>query len=57
MLIAALTVANAVAYASLAALDAVVLIEARIRTEGLDLWLSRAAAHHPLTADALLVRQ
>jgi hypothetical protein len=57
VLIAALTVANAVAYANLAGLDAVVLIEARIRTEGLDLWLGRAAQHHELTADALLVRR
>jgi hypothetical protein len=32
---------NAVAYATLACLDAVLLLELRVRTEGLDIWLSR----------------
>jgi hypothetical protein len=33
--------ANAVGYATLACLDAVLLIELRIRTEGLDIWVAR----------------
>ena len=36
--------ANTIAYAALACLDAVVLVETRIRTEGLDISLSRARA-------------
>jgi hypothetical protein len=39
--IAATTAVNAVAYATLACLDAVLLLELRIRTEGLDIWLGR----------------
>ncbi|GAA2900734.1 hypothetical protein Acy02nite_85230 [Actinoplanes cyaneus] len=37
-------VANTVAYAALACLDAVLLVEARIRTEGLDIALNRSRA-------------
>jgi hypothetical protein len=38
-------VANTVAYAALACLDAVLLVEARIRTEGLDIEIERERAH------------
>jgi hypothetical protein len=41
---AAWAVANTVAYAALACLDAVLLVEARIRTEGLDIALNRSRA-------------
>ncbi|PZG15783.1 hypothetical protein C1I95_18915 [Micromonospora craterilacus] len=41
---------NAVAYAALACLDAVVHLETRIRTEGLDIHLSRAPAGVPQAA-------
>ncbi|WP_221320438.1 hypothetical protein [Actinoplanes sp. L3-i22] len=41
---AAWGVANTVAYAALACLDAVLLVEARIRTEGLDIALNRSRA-------------
>ena len=49
-------VANAAAYAFLAALDAAALIEVRFRTEGLDIWLARAERHAPLTAGSLAGR-
>lgn len=44
MLPVAWGLANTVAYAALACLDAVLLVEARIRTEGLDIVLSRVRA-------------
>ncbi len=50
-----LFVINTVAYASLAGLDAVLLIETRIRTEGLDISLTRAPGE--LTADDLVVQR
>ncbi|GHJ45764.1 hypothetical protein Cs7R123_31060 [Catellatospora sp. TT07R-123] len=55
VLLPALVLANALAYASLAALDAALLVESRARVEGLDIWLNRAALRRPLTADALVV--
>ena len=39
------TLANTVAYAALACVGAVVLIEVRVRTEGLDIAIGRARAH------------
>lgn len=48
--------ANAAAYAFLAALDAAAVVETRFRSEGLDIWLSRAERNAPLTADSLAVR-
>lgn len=46
---AALAVAvNAVAYPTLACLDAVLYLETRMRTEGLDIWLGRALHAGPL---------
>jgi hypothetical protein len=50
-----LFVINTVAYASLASLDAVLLIETRIRTEGLDIALTRASDE--LTIDDLAVQR
>jgi hypothetical protein len=41
-------IANAASYLFLAALDAVALAEVRFRSEGLDIWLSRAAQHGTL---------
>ena len=46
---------NIVAYPTLACLDAVLHLETRMRTEGLDIWLSRAATHGPLTPHLLAV--
>ncbi|MEU8070566.1 hypothetical protein AB0B20_12480 [Micromonospora sp. NPDC049151] len=45
--IAAFTAVNALAYSALACLDAVLHLETRIRTEGLDIRLSRAPAGVP----------
>lgn len=52
---AGFVVGNAAAYAFLAALDAATLAECRFRTEGLDIWLSRAEQHGPLTPDIVAV--
>jgi hypothetical protein len=46
---------NVVAYSTLACLDAVLHLETRMRTEGLDIWLSRAARHAPLAPHLLAV--
>jgi hypothetical protein len=46
---------NTVAYPTLACLDAVLHLETRMRTEGLDIWLSRAGRHHRLAPTALAV--
>ncbi|AGZ39999.1 hypothetical protein [Actinoplanes friuliensis] len=51
---AAYTLANAVAYAALACVAAVLLLETRIRTEGLDLAISRARARGEDDADPLV---
>ncbi|WP_433797062.1 hypothetical protein [Actinoplanes sp. CA-252034] len=48
--------ANAVAYAALACLDAVLLLEIRIRTEGLDISVNRARSLGTDPAHALVVR-
>ncbi|GIE78845.1 hypothetical protein Aph02nite_47950 [Actinoplanes philippinensis] len=48
--------ANAVAYAALACLDAVLLLEIRIRTEGLDISVNRARSLGADPAAALVVR-
>ncbi len=48
---AGFVIGNAAAYAFLAALDAATLVECRFRTEGLDIWLTRAEQHAPLTAE------
>jgi hypothetical protein len=48
-----LVVINAAAYASLAAMDAMTILELRIRVEGLDLWLSRAQSRGPVDAQIL----
>ncbi|MBV1849477.1 hypothetical protein [Catellatospora tritici] len=53
VLIPSFVLANTVAYACLAALDAALLIESRARVEGLDIWLNRAALRRPLSADLL----
>jgi hypothetical protein len=47
---------NSIAYPTLACLDAVLHLETRMRTEGLDIWLSRAARHR-LTPATLAVRR
>jgi hypothetical protein len=47
---------NSIAYPTLACLDAVLHLETRMRTEGLDIWLSRAARHQQLSQAALAVR-
>ncbi|GIF13444.1 hypothetical protein [Actinoplanes teichomyceticus] len=47
--------ANTVAYAALACLDAVLLVDARIRGEGLDILLGRVRAHGGDDAAALVV--
>ncbi len=52
---AAFVVANSAAYLFLAALDAATLVEGRFRSEGLDIWLSRAKRHATLTPEALAV--
>jgi hypothetical protein len=49
--------ANAVAYAALACLDAVLLLEIRIRTEGLDIAVSRARSLGRDTAATLVARR
>jgi hypothetical protein len=46
-------IANSAAYLYLAALDAATLVEGRFRSEGLDVWLSRAERHSPLTPDSV----
>lgn len=51
-----LAIANTVAYTYLAALDAAAVVESRFRIEGLDIWLSRAERHGPLTPDSLVSR-
>ncbi|MFE9869556.1 hypothetical protein ACFYON_02805 [Micromonospora sp. NPDC005686] len=48
--IAAFTAVNALAYSALGCLDAVLHLETRIRTEGLDIRISRAPAGVPETA-------
>jgi hypothetical protein len=50
-------IANAVAYAALACLDAVLLVEIRIRTEGLDITVNRARSLGKDPAAALVVRR
>ncbi|MEU4620490.1 hypothetical protein AB0G04_11005 [Actinoplanes sp. NPDC023801] len=50
------TLANTVAYAALGCLDAVLLLEIRIRTEGLDISVNRARSLGLDTAAALVVR-
>jgi hypothetical protein len=57
LLVVGLVLANTTAYATLAALDAAALLEVRIRSEALDLWLSRAAEHGALTTEALVTRK
>ncbi|SDY71013.1 hypothetical protein SAMN05444365_103210 [Micromonospora pattaloongensis] len=47
---------NAIAYPTLACLDAVLHLETRMRTEGLDILLSRARHHGPLTPALLAAR-
>ncbi|BEL04954.1 hypothetical protein Q0Z83_031450 [Actinoplanes sichuanensis] len=49
--------ANAVAYAALACLDAVLLLEIRVRTEGLDISVNRARSLGRDPATALVVRR
>lgn len=56
VLVPVLAAANAMAYASLAALDAALLIESRVRLEGLDLWLGRAARHREPGPEMLVAR-
>lgn len=53
---AAWLVVNSIAYPTLACLDAVLLLETRMRTEGLDILLSRARRHGPLTPALLATR-
>lgn len=48
---------NTVAYPTLACLDAALHLETRMRTEGLDIWLARAAHHHRLDTVALAVHR
>jgi hypothetical protein len=48
---------NSIAYPTLACLDAALHLETRMRTEGLDIWLSRAAHHEQLSQAALAVRR
>ena len=50
---AGFVIANSAAYLYLASLDACALAEGRFRSEGLDVWLSRAERHAPLTREAL----
>jgi hypothetical protein len=49
-----LVVINAAAYASLAATDAMTVLELRIRIEGLDLWLARARSRGPIDERVLV---
>ncbi|GAA1637497.1 hypothetical protein [Catellatospora bangladeshensis] len=56
LLVPVFVVANTLAYATLAALDAALLIESRIRLEGLDLWLDRASRRREPTPEMLAVR-
>lgn len=56
LLVPVFVAANMLAYATLAALDAALLIESRIRLEGLDLWLDRASRRRELTPDLLAAR-
>ncbi len=51
---AAWAIANTVGYAAIACLDAVLLIEARIRTEGLDIALNRSRARGEDEAETLV---
>ncbi|SDS96566.1 hypothetical protein [Actinoplanes derwentensis] len=51
------TLANAVAYAALACLNAVLLLEIRIRTEGLDIAVNRARSRGTDPAAALVVKR
>jgi hypothetical protein len=53
---AGFVIGNAAAYAFLAALDAATLAECRFRSEGLDIWLSRAERHAALTPELLATR-
>jgi hypothetical protein len=53
---AGLILANASAYVFLAALDAVTIAEVRFRTEGLDIWLSRAEQFSTLTPQSLAAK-
>lgn len=53
VLTAGFVLANTAAYAFLSTLDAAAVVETRFRTEGLDIWLSRAERHAPLTPEAL----
>lgn len=48
---------NTIAYPTLACLDAVLHLETRMRTEGLDILLSRARHHGPLTPALLAVHR
>ncbi|GIF98368.1 hypothetical protein [Catellatospora citrea] len=56
LLVPMIVAANALAYASLAALDAALLIESRVRLEGLDLWLTGAARHREPSPEMLAAR-
>ncbi|WP_155369666.1 hypothetical protein [Catellatospora vulcania] len=56
LLVPMIVAANTLAYASLAALDAALLIESRVRLEGLDLWLTRAARHREPGPEMLAAR-
>ncbi|GIH07063.1 hypothetical protein Rhe02_51300 [Rhizocola hellebori] len=51
---AGFVIANSAAYLYLAALDAAALAEGRFRSEGLDIWLSRAQRHAPLTPESVV---
>lgn len=55
--LAAWLIVDTIAYPSLACLDAVLHLETRMRTEGLDIRLARAGAHGPLTPAHLAVRR
>ena len=54
---AGFVVANCAAYLFLAALDATVLVEGRFRSEGFDIWLSRAQQHATLTPQLLAAQK
>lgn len=56
LLVPLIIAANTLAYASLAALDAALLIESRVRQEGLDLWLTGAARHREPGPEMLAAR-
>jgi hypothetical protein len=56
LLVPPIVAGNALAYASLAALDAALLVESRVRLEGLDLWLGRAARHREPGPEMLVTR-